>query len=177
MSGDDRRLRTIACTGLVLGGIFGMAGTFAPSASLRGLAWGVDGVALVVASALLAVHSLRAGRELVAAGFLVFMVGQGFILSGAPMALEASIPSFGTGAALWAVGLTLISAPRALPLVVRGLGLIAALLFAVVAVRIHAGQAISPLSKPLPFNAYPFLVATLFGWAWVHLRTGGNSQT
>ena len=40
---SDSRLRRIAAAGLVVGAILGMAGTFAPSASLRGLAWGVDG--------------------------------------------------------------------------------------------------------------------------------------
>ena len=39
--------------GLVIGAILGVAGTFASSASLRGLLWGIDGVALVVAGALL----------------------------------------------------------------------------------------------------------------------------
>jgi hypothetical protein len=45
-----------------------MAGSFAPTAELRGLAWAVDGIALVVGSALLAVHHLRRGNELLAAG-------------------------------------------------------------------------------------------------------------
>jgi hypothetical protein len=29
---------------------------------------------------------------------------------------------------------------------------------------------LTPLSEPLPFFAYPFLAATLFGWAWMHYR-------
>ena len=45
---NDLRLRVIASTGLVLGGILGMAGTFATSAPLRGLAWGIDGVGIAV---------------------------------------------------------------------------------------------------------------------------------
>jgi len=32
------------------------------------------------------------------------------------------------------------------------------------------GNALTPLSKPLPFFAYPFLAATLYAWAWVHYR-------
>jgi hypothetical protein len=55
-----------------------------PSASLRGLAWGLDGVALVVASALLAVHFLRLGHNLPAAGFLVFVAGETLIVSVSP---------------------------------------------------------------------------------------------
>lgn len=32
------------------------------------------------------------------------------------------------------------------------------------------GAALTPLSRPLPFFAYPFLVATLVGWAWEPYR-------
>lgn len=75
------------------GVVLGIAGTFAPSASLRPLAWGLDGTSLVVASALLAVYHWRRGTS------------------------------------TW-----------------------------------------RPLSEPLPFFAYPFLAATLLGWACVHYR-------
>jgi hypothetical protein len=40
----------------------------------------------------------------------------------------------------------------------------------VVALQIFSGRALTPLSQPLPFFAYPFLAATLFGWAWTHYR-------
>ena len=50
---------------LVLGALLGIAGTFAPP-SLRGLAWGIDGVALVTAGALLVVHYLRRRQDLAA---------------------------------------------------------------------------------------------------------------
>jgi hypothetical protein len=154
----------------VTGAVLGIAGTFAPSASLRGLAWAVDGTALVVASALLAVHHVRRGNVLGAAGFLVFVAGETLILSGSAMTLEASAPSFAAGAALWAASLALVSASTIMPAWVRVVGFIGAMLFAVVAVSIFMGAALTPLSAPLPFFAYPFLAATLFGWAWAHYR-------
>jgi hypothetical protein len=46
----------------------------------------------------------------------------------------------------------------------------AACLFAITAGRIYAGEALLPTSSPLPFFAYPFLVAALLGWAWMLLR-------
>jgi hypothetical protein len=165
----------IAATGLVTGAVLGIAGTFAPSTALRGLAWGLDGTALIVASALLTVHHLRRGNDLAAAGFLVFTVGQALILSASAMALEASTPSFGAGVALWAASLVLVSASNTMPAPIRGVGLLAALLFMVVAVQIFMGSALTPLSEPLPFFAYPFLAATLIGWAWVHYR-GADSR-
>ena len=74
---DDRKLKVVASVGLAMGGALGMAGTFAPSASLRGLAWGIDGTALVTAGAILALVFNRMGQDLVAAGCLVFAIGEG----------------------------------------------------------------------------------------------------
>ena len=82
---------------LVLGALLGLGGSFAPSASLRGIAWGLDGTFLVVAASLLAVHCLRRNLELAAAGFLVFMAGQTLVVSGSAMSLEASSPLFAAG--------------------------------------------------------------------------------
>jgi hypothetical protein len=167
---SETRLRLIAAIGLVIGAVLGMAGTFAPSASLRGLAWGLDGIALIVAGTLLTIHYLRRANDVLAAGFLVFVVGEALIVSGSAMDLGASVPSFGAGVGLWAASLALVSASTAMPRLVRGLGLVASLLFMVVAVQIFSGRGLTPLSQPLPFFAYPFLAATLFGWAWVHYR-------
>jgi hypothetical protein len=110
----SERLRGVASAGLVVGAVLGMAGSFAPSVQLRGLAWGADGIAIVIASALLVVHHAREGNDQLAAGFLV--------------------------------------------------------LLAVTALRIFGGAGLTPLSKPLPSFAYPFLALTLVGWAWVHIR-------
>lgn len=150
-----------------------MAGTFAPSASLRGLAWGIDGTALVMAGAILTIVFYRMGQDLVAAGFLVFAIGEGIILSSAAMDLDTSIPSYGAGSVLWAMALALISLPPVFPFPVRTLGLIAASMFASTALQIFSGEHLTPLSSPLPFFAYPFLVATFVGWIWTLLKTTG----
>lgn len=163
--------RIVAAAALVIGALLGMAGTFASSAQIRSLAWGIDGTALVVAAALLALHHLRLGQELVAAGFLVFMVGETLIVSGSAMDLVAVAPTFAGGAALWSAGMLLVSAPPVYPMFVRGTGVIGGILLAASALMIFAGQALTPLSKPLPFFAFPFLAFTLIGWAWTHLKT------
>jgi hypothetical protein len=167
----DKGLRVVASAGLAVGGALGMAGTFAPTAGLRGLAWGIDGVALIVATAVLTIVLFRAGQDLVAAGFLVFAIGESLLLSGAAMELTASTPSFGAGISLWAASLALISIPPVFPPLVRGLGVLAAGLFAFTALRIFGGAPITPLTMPLPFNAYPVLVATFVGWIWTILKT------
>jgi hypothetical protein len=172
---SDWGLRVLAATGLAVGAVFGMAGTFAPSASLRGLAWGIDGVGLVMAGALLTLVFYREGQDLVASGFLVFALGEGIILSSAAMDLAASVPSFGAGTSLWALALLLISIPRVFPIAVRLLGLFAAVLFGVTALLIFAGVHVTPLTTPLPFYAYPVLVATLIGWIWALVKAGDSS--
>ena len=119
-----------------------------------------------MASAVLTLVFYRKGQDLIAAGFLVFAVGEGIILSGAAMDLTASVPSFGAGTSLWALALMLISVARVFPLPVRLLGLAAAVLFAATAVLIFAGHQVTPTASPLPFYACPVLVATLGGWIW-----------
>lgn len=155
---------------LVIGALLGIAGSFVPAAALRGLAWGLDGTALVLAGALLTVHHLRRGNDMVAAGFLVFVAGETLIVSGSAMGLAASTPIFAAGSALWAASLVLVSAPRTMPGWIRAVGFIAAILFAWVAVQDFLGHGLNYLSRPLPFFAYPFLAATLIAWAWAHVR-------
>src|SRR5215211_3550312 len=131
MSGD--RLRVVAAAGLVIGAVLGIAGSFAPSAELRGLAWGVDGIAIVVGSALLVVHHVREGNDQLAAGFLVFLAGQTLIVAGAAMELGESAPSFAAGAGLWSAALALVSGSPLLPMFVRVTGGIAAIAFSITA--------------------------------------------
>ena len=168
----EQTSRLVSSGGLVVGSVLGMAGTFAPSVPVRGLLWGLDGTVLVVAAALLTIHHVRKGNDVVAAGFLVFVAGQALILSSAAMDLAASGPVFGAGAGLWAAALFLLSAPRVAAPWVRIVGVVAGVLFLIVAIRLFMGEALTALSEPLPFYAYPFLVAALVGWAWERYRGG-----
>ncbi len=171
MNSNRLKIFTSAC--LVVGGILGMVGSFAPSA-IRGIAWGLDGTALIIGTALLAVYQIKHGNELSAAGFLVFVTGQTLVVSGSAMELTASSPLFAAGVGLWAAALAIISSSSSILIFVRITGFIASLLFAVTALEIYGGLVLTPLSKPFPFFAYPFLVLTLFGWAWIHYRSNGK---
>ena len=164
-------LDRVAAGGLLVGAAFGMAGTFVATPVLQACLWAVDSVGLVVAASLLAIKCFRIGAELASGGFLVFAIGEGVLLSGTAAGPSGSVPAFAAGTALWAAALALVSAPRLLPLWLRALGLTAAVLFAVTAARIFAGEPLLPTSAPLPFFAYPFLVANLLGWAWTLCRT------
>jgi len=168
------RLIVLTSASLVMGAVLGLVGSFAPSA-VRGVLWGLDGTALVLGAALLAVHHIKLGNEQLAAGFLVFAAGQTLVVAGSAMDLSASSATFGAGVGLWAAALGLVSASSTQPILVRATGTIASAMFAVTALQIFGGNALTPLSKPLPFFAYPFLVVTLFGWAWVHYRSGSEN--
>lgn len=169
--GSEAGLGRLACLGLVLGAVFGMAGTMVASATLRGVFWDIDGAALVMAASILTVRYLRRGNDLVAAGFLVFAIGEGIILSSAGAALTESGPPFAAGTALWATALLLISIPGTFTLPARLLGLVAAALFAATSLLILSGTGLTPVSSPFPFFAYPFLVLTFIGWIWTLWRS------
>ena len=170
MDTRSRRLNLVAALGLALGAAFGLGGSLVHTASLRGLFWGIDGTGLVMAASLLTLKYFQKGCLFIAAGFLIFAVGQGAILSGAAASLTASVPSFAAGTALWAVALLFISVPNEFALWVRLPGIVSFVLFLTVALRIFHGERILPVSSPLPFFAYPFLVFTMIGWIWTLLR-------
>ena len=157
----DGHVTQVAPAALVIGVLLGMAGTFVPSDSMRGLLWGLDGTALIVATAILTIHHVRRGNDTVAAGFLVFVAAESLIVAGSAMELEAVGPLFAAGAALWAASMTLVSAPKLLPSWLRAVSVVGSVLFLVVAVQIFSGSPLTPLTKPLPFLAFPFLAETL----------------
>jgi NAD-dependent oxidoreductase involved in siderophore biosynthesis len=167
----------VAAVGLAVGGLFGLAGSFVAQASLRQVFWAIDGVALIVAAALLVVKYLRNGDDGLAASFLVFLVAEALVLSNTAAGLEASNASFASGIALWAASLVMTSLARsAFPAWTRLTGLIAAALFMVTAIRIFYGETILATAAPLPAAGYPFLVLTFAGWIWTLLRAARSSE-
>lgn len=163
---QHRSINVVAAAGLALGAVFGLAGTVAAQPNLRSTSWAIDSSGLVMAAALLTLKFFRKGCDFVAAGFLVFAIGEGVMLSGTAGSLPESVPSFAGGTALWATGLLLISLPKEFAVWVRLAGIAAAVLMAVTAARIFWGEPLSPVSSPLPLFAYPLLVLTFIGWIW-----------
>ena len=166
----------LAALGLAAGAVFGMAGTMVAQPNQQAILWAIDSVGLVMACALLALKFFRKEREIVAAGFLVFAIGEGVLLSGTAAGAIGSVPSFGAGTALWATALMLISTPKEFPLWVRSVGVVASILFAVTAARIFWGEQLLPTASPLPFFAYPILVITFAGWISVLLREKSDDR-
>ena len=153
-----------------------MLGTMVAERNLQAAFWAVDGVGLVVATALLALKFLRTGNDVVAAGFLVFTIGESVMLAGTAESLAGSVPSFAAGTALWSAALLLTSVPKEFAGWIRLVGIVGAILFAITAARIFWGEQVLPTASPLPFFAYPFLVLTFAGWIWTLLKRGIRSE-
>lgn len=157
-------VKFLILTGLAFGAVFGIAGSVVPGANLRSLFWGIDGTGLIIATVLLALHFFRAQNDLLAAGFLLYAIGESIMHIGNATTLEGAIPSFAAGAALWSTAFMLVSAPRGLALWNRIVGVIASLLFAATALQMFWGVHLTSLTRPLPYFGYPFLVLNFIGW-------------
>jgi hypothetical protein len=163
-------VNVVAAIGLALGGVFGLLGTVVSERNLQAAFWAIDGVGLVVATALLALKLSRTGNDIVASGFLVFAIAEGVMLGGTAGPLAGSVPSFAAGTALWSAALFLTSVPKQFAIWIRLAGTLGAILFAITAARIFWGEQVLPTASPLPFFAYPFLVLTFAGWIWTLLK-------
>ena len=167
----SRNLRILAVAGLVAGGALGMAGSIVTSDQVRAVCWAIDGVGVIIAATILAITHVRSGRLEVAAGFLIYAIGESVMLAGTAMSLQQSVPAFAAGTALWSAGLTLICVPRVFAIWARLSGLISAVLFGIVSITIFHGIPLTPITRPLPFFAYPFLVITFIGWIVAILKS------
>jgi hypothetical protein len=159
----------IAATGLLIGCILGMAGSFVPSDVARNILWAIDSCGLILAASLLAVYTSKKNYDIVSAGFFIFAIAESIVFFSCAGDLTANIPAFGTGTCLWALSIAVISSQKLFPVFVRFTGVISALLFTITAFLIFTGHLATALTKPLPFFAYPFYAATLAGWAWTLL--------
>src|SRR5207244_1265029 len=113
----------------------------------------------------------RKGNDFVAAGFLVFAIGEGVMLSGTAATLAESVPSFAADTALWSAALLLTSVPKEFASWVRLVGIIGAILFAITAARIFRGEQVLPTSSPLRFFVCPFLFVFFIGCILVSFTT------
>src|SRR5262245_59689659 len=101
---DARTMKMIQAIGLVTGVLVGLMGVFVSTTSVRGILWGLDGVCLVLSGGLLAVIHFRKNNDLMAAGFLVFTIGQSLILGTAAMYVSDGSALFAAGTSLWSAG-------------------------------------------------------------------------
>jgi hypothetical protein len=162
----ERSIVITAATGLFVGCLLGMAGSVVPIDTFRNLTWATGSAGIILASVLLTVFYFRKGYDTMAAGFIILAIGESMVFSSSATNLDDNFSSFGAGSLLWALAIGVLSLQKLFPLWVRFTGIIGAILFAAASILILTGQHVNPLTKPLPFLAYPFYAATLIGWAW-----------
>ncbi|AZO25654.1 hypothetical protein EJ070_08705 [Mesorhizobium sp. M1E.F.Ca.ET.045.02.1.1] len=92
-------------------------------------------------------------------------------MAGNAAGLQASVPSYVGGIALWAAGLAMVSAKNTFALWMRLTAFVSALLFVVSAAMILWGAPLLPTSSPLPAAGYPFVVLTFIGWIWTLMKS------
>jgi hypothetical protein len=173
----EKSIVITSAAGLLLGCISGMAGSIVPSDTFRNLAWAMGSTGIILAGALLTMYYFRKGNDIMAAGFLILSIAESTVFSSCATSLNDNISSFGAGVILWALSISVISLQKIFPLFVRCTGAIAAILFTILSVRIFTGHSLNALAKPLPYYAYPFYAATLFGWTWTLLRKNSLLST
>ncbi|RWD47554.1 MAG: hypothetical protein EOS59_18815 [Mesorhizobium sp.] len=85
-------LDTVAAIGLAIGGAFGLAGTFVASDALRETLWTIDGVALVVGTALLTMKYQR-----LSALTAEYLISSGGSPVSSKLSIAAPLPPEATG--------------------------------------------------------------------------------
>ena len=93
-----------------MGCILGISGSIVPSAIFRSLAWAMGSAGLILASTLLTVYYFRKGCDVVAAGFLIYAIGESVVFSSCGIDLDDNIVSFGAGTFLWALSIAVSEA-------------------------------------------------------------------
>lgn len=156
----------VAALGLGLGAVFGVATMLVARENFRDIFSAIQSICLIVATAILAVRYYRKGCDSVAAGFLLYAIGETVTFSGATSGVSASVTSLGVCTALWAASLLLISLPAEFPFLVRLTGIMSSILFFITALGIFWGEHLPSFMSPFPFFAYPLLILTFFGWIW-----------
>lgn len=165
----NRKLNIIASIGLAIGALFGTSGSIFTEPILQIVLYQISSIGLTVACAILTIKFLRENNDLIAAGFLLFAIGEAVMTAGAASGSVGGQASFGAGMALYVPALFLISIPKTFPLWTRISGIAATIPFSTAASIIFlGGQALS--TSPIPGAGYGLLVITIIGWILTIVR-------
>jgi hypothetical protein len=97
----NQKPNNLASLGLALGAIFGTSGSIFTEPVLQIVQYQISSIGLTVACVLLTMKFLREGKDFIAAGFLVFAIGEAVMTSGAASGPVGGQASFGAGMALY----------------------------------------------------------------------------
>lgn len=159
--------RAMVVGGLAVGAALGFGGNFVEQGSTQNVMYAISGVGLILASVLLAVQHLSAGRMLAAAGFVLLALGETRVLN--PTGVAGTEASFAVGVLLYAPALLLIALSSWPALWVRVAGAVAAIPFAAHGL-VHLGGGDVDSTGALAGIGYALLTVTVIGWILTVLR-------
>lgn len=170
----NRTANTLASIGLAIGALFGVSGSLFTEPTLQIALYQISSVALTAACALLTVRYLRAGRDYVATGFLLFAIGEAVMSAGTALGQIGGQAAFAAGMALYVPALLFISVPDEYAAWCRFTGVAATVPFTIAASKIYlGGQALS--TSAFPGAGYGLLTLTIAGWIMTLLRERSGS--
>ncbi|MBI1307243.1 MAG: hypothetical protein GC181_11625 [Bacteroidetes bacterium] len=153
----------LAAGSLFLGALLGIAGMIFQEPLLQVAVFEISSLSLVVALSVLTFKYFRSGNDLVAAGYLIFAVGESVMTAGAAGGMYQGMASFGAGMLLYVPALLLISLPKELPIIPRITGFVATIPFAIAGFKIFLGEEITYTSL-FPSIGYALLTITMIFW-------------
>ena len=172
----DRGERMLVAALLVLAVVPGIAGGSFDALSARAFLFAASSLGWVGATAILAARLIRIGEHVVGAGFLVLTIAETLLwVNGRDDADPAYLAGFAGGTMFYVVGLLMIAAPRAYPLVVRLLATGGAVAWAIQAGRFLTG-AETLVTDPVAYAGYVLVSATFIAVAIVTIRDGRESR-
>lgn len=159
----------IASIGLVIGLVFGITGGMLKDPHWQGISYEISSLGLIYASAMLCILYFRKGADLVAAGWLLFAIGEAAMSTGTAGGQPYSQPMFASGMGIYIPALIMISIPSEYPIWARIAGIISAILFAISAGMIFSGNEVLS-THPLPTSGYSVMTIAMIGYIWRLLK-------
>ena len=170
----NRTTNMLAASGLAVGAVFGMSGSFFADPTVQAALYEISSVGLTAACALLTVKYLREGKDHVATGFLLFAIGEAVMSMGSAMGQVGGQPSFAAGMALYVPAFLFISIPKVYPTWCRLAAIAATIPFCIAAATIYlGGQMLS--TSPIPGAGYGLLTLAIIGWIVTLVRESRNA--
>ncbi|GEM_PF-5318937 len=168
---------SVITIGLLAYVVLGMAGSALDRGSAQNILYAVSGVGIVAAGVCAAMRLVRRNQTIAASGFVILAIAESMLLvGGVPSAATGYSASFAGGVLYYVPGLLLISLPSIMPLVVRALGALAAVPWAIYAFQNLTGEA--PASDaPVTVVGYILLSLAAIGWAIALARADGGETS
>lgn len=167
----------IASIGLAAGALFGMSGQVFTEPVTQTCLFVISGAAFTMGLVLLTFKYLRQKNDIVAAGFLLFSIGEAISTAATAADEKTALSAFAACMLFYIMGFLLVCLPATFPNWVRITGLVSATLFAIASTKFYLGYGIH-YNDALAGIGYGLLTITIIGWIISLLKADtGKSKT